>query len=167
MHTPGQMLDSIGRRNRKLEDKLCPHCGITFRPNSSKRVYCSRPCMWANNGGHNKKSESWWINNRGYVEGRIWINGRQVNVKKHRLIMELHINRPLLAEEDVHHINGIKTDNRIENLEIIMHADHTKHHNAYRTYKRGYKLNMTNEDRMTRSERMKIMRANQIKAQGN
>ena len=43
---------------------------------------------------------------------------------EHRHKMQRHLNRSLKPWEEVHHRNGIKTDNRIRNLEIVAHSQH-------------------------------------------
>ena len=54
-------------------------------------------------------------------------NGKDY-VLEHRLVMEKKLGRYLDPEERVHHINGVRTDNRVKNLVVITRSDHAKIH---------------------------------------
>ena len=72
---------------------------------------------------------------KGY--NRVWNNGRRVWEYEHRLIMEKELKRKLTFNEHVHHLNGKKADNRVENLIVLTSVEHEKlHRNGLKNRKR-------------------------------
>ena len=67
-------------------------------------------CNWLKN----KTVKIVGLDKDGYI--RVMNNGKYVSA--HRLIMGKHMGRELTSDENVHHINGVRHDNRVENLEI-------------------------------------------------
>lgn len=50
--------------------------------------------------------------------------GKNGRILEHTLVMSEYLKRPLMKGETVHHINGIRNDNRIENLELWANYHH-------------------------------------------
>lgn len=121
--------------------KSCRHCHVEFAPKRKEQIYCGHSCA-AHYKGVNKRGKklpprTGWeystktMDKNGYIRmhagNHPFSNGRKM-ISQHIMAMELHLQRPLTPLECVHHINENKQDNRLENLQLMTKAQHSKMH---------------------------------------
>ena len=118
--------------------KICDNCGIEFQSyacyekRKRKHRFCSKECEYGFKNLNNTR-EKWKGGTISKTTGYkyIKINGKAVG--EHVLVAEMKIGRRLEKGEVVHHINGVKTDNRPENLVILSNGEHVSLHKSKET----------------------------------
>lgn len=108
--------------NIERSTKKCNKCGVEFKPRRKTSKFCSNRCRSQDRKGQMKTG--FWFEN-GY---KIIYTEDGKGIKEHRKIMEDYLGRELKEDEVVHHINGIKIDNRIDNLQVMSRSDHSSLH---------------------------------------
>lgn len=113
--------------------RICDNCKKEFKTyacydkRNRKNRFCSKKCE-AEFKNLNNTSQSWTGGHISKSTGYKYIRVNGKAIEEHRLVMERHIGRKLKSNEVVHHINGNKLDNRIENLKLMTKAQHSKMH---------------------------------------
>lgn len=115
---------------RNSYTRTCERCGqsFTIQVAAARREagrFCSRACAYTAARGVERVVGTTYVRKDGYRVVKIGVRRYAL---EHRLVVEAAIGRPLRSDEEVHHVNGDKLNNRLENLEILSPVLHQDRH---------------------------------------
>jgi hypothetical protein len=138
-------------RTKTLTHWGCDNCGIEFTKSRNgvyditSKSYC-KDCILVHGKAklagqvgyqaraikHKKEKAGTLFKKEGYPEIRYGIDYPHRSgfgsIREHQYVMEMHLNRRLKKGEVVHHIDGNKQNNNLENLYLTSVAEHNKLH---------------------------------------
>lgn len=112
-HRSGFCSDAC-RRSFALSSIQPPPDPVRTQPSDSVAVAVDDLAAWVSPQDAETVGGIRWSLKGGYACGRVYVGGRRVNIKMHRLVLGLGKNTPW-----VDHINGDRLDNRRENLRLV------------------------------------------------
>ena len=152
----GEMRNIVCRSVSKPYTKLCGSCATTISHKNNPRIGREENHYnWK--GGVNINRDGYiveYVNKNNYFYPMAAnTNGKRYGgyILRHRLVMAKELKRCLNSNEIVHHINGNKQDNRIENLKLTKRI---KHKVTYQDgYTDGYKQAMIDNHKIWTGEK--------------
>lgn len=120
--------------------KTCKECRAFFALARKEQIYCSKSCASVKKrkdraGKRLGLRVGWtyatWVDKDGYVlryAGLHPFSDGRLNIRENVRLMELRVGRHLFSDEMVHHRNGDRKDNRLENLQLMTRSEHSKLH---------------------------------------
>lgn len=125
-------------RNKKRVwvKKTCKNCHKEFNAdikqlNLGYYKFCSNACKYEYQRGENSPTyKGGYLRDDGYKQ----VNHNAKQCLEHRVVMEKHLGRSLNKDEEVHHIDRDKLNNRILNLMLISRSLHAQFHTRGRRH---------------------------------
>ena len=120
----------------KVESDICKHCSDVEKAKKLGGIGEKSPC-WKGGFYYRYGYKFIWLPK---TDKYFTMTMLAPYVAEHRLVMARFLGRLLMKKEMVHHKNGIRDDNRIENLELTIRGKHAKEHNQgyIDGFRRGY-----------------------------